>query len=153
MLLALPPDDTASNDPAPTICALEVLPPNVTSMPPPLVALADTAVPPCTNRRAPFVALVLLATPSRAFAFVVPWLIGLASLAIVIRPNRAPRPSRDVRSSTWKLSAGVFLVGVYGGYFGAAAGVLLIALLLVATAEPLARANALKNVLPIFVDF
>jgi uncharacterized membrane protein YfcA len=91
--------------------------------------------------------LVLLATPSKAFAFVVPWLIGLASLAIVIQPNRAPRLPEEVQSSTWKLSAGVFIVGVYGGYFGAAAGVLLIALLLVATAEPLARANALKNVL------
>jgi uncharacterized protein len=41
---------------------------------------------------------------------------------------------------------GVFLIGVYGGYFGAAAGVLLLALLLIATPETLARCNALKNV-------
>lgn len=39
------------------------------------------------------------------------------------------------------------MIGVYGGYFGAAAGVMLLALLLVATEETLVRANALKNVL------
>jgi uncharacterized membrane protein YfcA len=91
--------------------------------------------------------LVLLETPSSAFAFAVPWLIGLASLAILIQPNRAPRLSAESRRASWKLSAGVFLVAVYGGYFGAAAGVLLIALLLIATAEALPRANAMKNVL------
>jgi uncharacterized membrane protein YfcA len=36
---------------------------------------------------------------------------------------------------------------VYGGYFGAAAGVLLLALLLAVTSEPLARSNAMKNLL------
>jgi len=44
------------------------------------------------------------------------------------------------------LSVGVFLVAVYGGYFGAAAGVLMLALLLAATRETLARSNAIKNV-------
>jgi hypothetical protein len=91
--------------------------------------------------------LVLLTTPSSAFIFAVPWLIGLASLAILIQPNRAHRPAAPARQPTWKLGAGVFLVAVYGGYFGAAAGVLLMALLLVSTAEPLPRANAMKNVL------
>ena len=43
--------------------------------------------------------------------------------------------------------AGVYLVGVYGGYFGAAAGVILLALLLLGTAEPLPISNALKNTL------
>lgn len=42
---------------------------------------------------------------------------------------------------------GHLVIGVYGGYFGAAAGVMLLALLLVATEETLVRANALKNVL------
>jgi uncharacterized membrane protein YfcA len=89
---------------------------------------------------------LLLETPSSAFALVVPWLIGLASLAILLQRNptlRAPTEHRPTR----KLSAGVFLVAVYGGYFGAAAGVLLLALLLVIAAEPLARGNAMKNLL------
>ncbi len=45
------------------------------------------------------------------------------------------------------LSIGVFLVAVYGGYFGAAAGVMLLALFLVVTRETLPRSIALKNLL------
>jgi uncharacterized membrane protein YfcA len=48
---------------------------------------------------------------------------------------------------TLALAVGVFLVGVYGGYFGAAAGVILLAILLISTAEPMARSNAMKNLL------
>jgi uncharacterized membrane protein YfcA len=96
-------------------------------------------------------AILLLATPSNQFERVVPWLIGLASLAILI-----PRPSRPagnvasrllVRRQAWALAAGIYLVAVYGGYFGAGAGVVMLALLLFASAEPLPRSNALKNLL------
>ena len=41
--------------------------------------------------------------------------------------------------------AAVFAIAVYGGYFGAAAGVMLLALLLATTAETLAQSNAMKN--------
>jgi uncharacterized membrane protein YfcA len=75
---------------------------------------------------------------------VVPWLIGIASLAILVKRRTehlsfdAPEPRR--------LGLGVFLVAVYGGYFGAAAGVLLLSLLLLATPDLLRRSNAIKNV-------
>jgi uncharacterized membrane protein YfcA len=91
--------------------------------------------------------LLLLATPSSAFALVVPWLIGLASLAILLQRAKPHRAPADGHPPSRKLSVGVFVVAVYGGYFGAAAGVLLLALLLVTTAEPLPRANAMKNLL------
>jgi uncharacterized protein len=91
--------------------------------------------------------LLLLATPSRQFALIVPWLIGFASLAIVIRPDPARIPPPAGARPTWALTIGVFLVGVYGGYFGAAAGVILLALLLLSTTETLARSSALKNLL------
>jgi uncharacterized membrane protein YfcA len=52
-----------------------------------------------------------------------------------------------VHQPSWKVSVGVFVVAIYGGYFGAAAGVLLLALLLVTTAESLPRGNAMKNLL------
>jgi hypothetical protein len=91
--------------------------------------------------------ILLLATPSRSFALVVPWLIGLASLGILIRRDPARVTPDASHPPTWALSGGVFCIALYGGYFGAAAGVLLLALLLVATAEPLARSNAMKNVL------
>ncbi len=91
--------------------------------------------------------LLLLATPSSAFARLVPWLIGVASLAVLL-PRRLARPApRRPRRSRALLSAGVFCVAIYGGYFGAAAGVVLLAVLLVSTVEPLARATALRNLL------
>ena len=91
--------------------------------------------------------ILLLETPSHAFALVVPWLVGIAALTILVPRRQAASPPDEGRPPTWKLKAGVFLVAVYGGYFGAAAGVLVLALLLVATAEPLARGNAMKNLL------
>ncbi|MGD0980948.1 MAG: sulfite exporter TauE/SafE family protein [Solirubrobacteraceae bacterium] len=91
--------------------------------------------------------LLLLATPSGAFVRIVPWLIGGASLAILVPRSSAPPESARARHSTRALGGGVFLIAVYGGYFGAAAGVLLLALLLSVSEESLARANALKNLL------
>lgn len=89
---------------------------------------------------------ILLLTPASSFERVVPWLIGLGSLTILVprRPklhfDDTPAPASRV------LFIGIFLIGVYGGYFGAAAGVLMLALLLITTADTLPRCNALKNV-------
>lgn len=91
--------------------------------------------------------LLLLATPSRQFALIVPWMIGLASVAILVRPSPDRIPAAAGTRPHWMLTVGVFVVGIYGGYFGAAAGVLLLALLLLVDADTLARANALKNLL------
>ena len=96
--------------------------------------------------------VLLLATPSGEFALIVPWLIGLASLGILV-PRRPARehPSGLAagasRPPTVGVTVGVFAIAVYGGYFGAGAGVLLLALLLISSDEPLARSNALKNLL------
>lgn len=88
-------------------------------------------------------ALLLLVTPAGAFSRVVPVLIGLASLCVLIPRghHRAQRSGGDARP----VVAAVFAVSIYGGYFGAAAGVLMLALLLAATAESLPRSNAIKN--------
>ena len=86
---------------------------------------------------------LLLLTPSATFAKIAPWLIGLASAAILIRrepAGTAVRPNRRL------VVASVFAIAVYGGYFGAAAGVLLLALLLHTTDDALPEANAMKNV-------
>jgi uncharacterized membrane protein YfcA len=91
--------------------------------------------------------VLLLATPATQFERLVPWLIGLASIGILI-PPRPNRPSgAPVRRQAWALAAGIYLVAVYGGYFGAGAGVVMLALLLFVSTEPLPRSNALKNLL------
>ena len=99
-------------------------------------------------------AALLLLTPSDAFEKIVPLLIAAASAAMFVQ-----RPPRDLaaeaeaaeaagRSHTdpWWLPVITFAIGIYGGYFGAAAGVLMLATYLIATGEGLPRSNALKNV-------
>ncbi|MFI5911955.1 sulfite exporter TauE/SafE family protein [Dactylosporangium sp. NPDC051541] len=87
-------------------------------------------------------ALLLLA-PASSFELVVPGLIALASAAILL-PRRATATDHEQR---WPLLGGVFLIGAYGGYFGAAAGIMMLALMLALTPETFARGNAMKNVL------
>jgi uncharacterized membrane protein YfcA len=93
-------------------------------------------------------AALLLVTSPETFEKLAPWLIGGAAVAIMLRPRLREKPTvegpRHIAGPA--VVGGVFLVGIYGGYFGAGAGVLLLALLLAATGDTLARSNALKNV-------
>jgi uncharacterized membrane protein YfcA len=91
-------------------------------------------------------AALLLVTDPEVFERIAPWLIGAASLAIVLRPRPPAHPATGRRTARPAVIAGVFGVGIYAGYFGAAAGVILLALMLQAGRDTLARANALKNV-------
>lgn len=89
--------------------------------------------------------LLLLVTSSASFARMAPWLIGLASAAVLL--PRTPAGHRSPNSPVrWPLILGVFVIAVYGGYFGAAAGVVMLALLLHTTNDTVAEANAVKNV-------
>jgi uncharacterized membrane protein YfcA len=96
-------------------------------------------------------ALLLLRLPADAFKAVVPVLIVLALVLVVFGPrltrrlaHTRHRPSTRV---TPLLLALVLLTGLYGGYFGAAQGVLLMGMFGVLLAEPIQRQNGLKNVL------
>jgi uncharacterized membrane protein YfcA len=88
---------------------------------------------------------LLLSTPAGAFVVVVPWLVGGASLALLAGPALRRRLAGLVGESGPGLPAALFAVGVYAGYFGAAAGVLVLALLSAAVADTLARLNATKT--------
>jgi uncharacterized membrane protein YfcA len=96
-------------------------------------------------------AALLLSTPADGFEKIVPWLLGLAALTILIPRRPPPAAGAEVPAPTLGPrileSAGLFLIAIYGGYFGAAAGVLLLAMLLRTTHASLARANATKNAL------
>jgi uncharacterized membrane protein YfcA len=89
-------------------------------------------------------AVLLMSTPSSAFERVVPGLIAGGGLILLFRePLRSwyTRPGRRP-----PLAVAVFLVAIYSGYFGAGAGVMMLAALSVATVEPLAVTNAVKTV-------
>jgi uncharacterized membrane protein YfcA len=92
-------------------------------------------------------AAVLLLTPASTFTVVVPVLIGGASLVLLVQPRLtmlAPRAALDTRRRL-ALGAALFAVAVYIGYFGAAAGILLLVVLSAMISEPLVKVNAIKN--------
>ncbi|PRY12868.1 sulfite exporter TauE/SafE family protein [Kineococcus rhizosphaerae] len=92
-------------------------------------------------------AVLLLALPPGAFELAVPFLVAGASLTLLLQPRlKHLQPGRFSANNPLVLTA-IFLVGIYGGYFGAAAGVLMLALSEVLHAQSLARNNALKNML------
>ncbi|GAA4671065.1 MULTISPECIES: sulfite exporter TauE/SafE family protein [Amycolatopsis] len=90
-------------------------------------------------------AALLLWTPSDTFTFIVPFLIAGASILLFVAPKL-----RKVSANSSGLGpvtgAAAFAVAIYGGYFGAAAGVLMLALLSTVWAQSLARSNAAKNI-------
>lgn len=96
-------------------------------------------------------AVLLLSTPAEGFEKIVPILLGGAAIAIVIPRSGAQeaRVASHTRHTATVLfeSVAIFGICIYGGYFGAAAGVLMIALLLHLGHASLAHANASKNVI------
>lgn len=98
--------------------------------------------------------LILLAMPEAVFEGVVPFLIAVACILVLLQPyvsrwlerrsTAGDAPRADVGLG---LIAGVYLCGIYGGYFGAAQGVLLLGLLGIGLNEHLQRINAAKNVI------
>lgn len=110
-------------------------------------------------------AFLLLTLPANAFKTIVPVLIGLALVMVVVQPRLAAwvarrQAARGARGGGGRAHASggpvlwalIFCTGVYGGYFGAAQGVLLIGLLGIAFTDTLQRLNAAKNVLAALVN-
>jgi uncharacterized protein len=105
-------------------------------------------------------AVLLLVLPAGAFQAIVPVLIGLGCLLVVLQPAISRRVAARAQSRgvgrpehgaawVWVM---VYVTGVYGGYFGAAQGVLLMAVLGIGLTETMQRNNATKNVLALLVN-
>jgi uncharacterized membrane protein YfcA len=95
-------------------------------------------------------AVLLLALPASAFKTIVPVFIVIALILIVAQPRLVPMLTRrqiDLERGIVLIPLAVYLAGVYGGYFGAAQGILLLGILGAALSQDLQRTNALKNVL------
>lgn len=86
---------------------------------------------------------LLLVTPPGVFERIVPVLVASASVVLLLQPVIR----RRVTGPGWVLPVGVVGVSVYGGYFGAAAGVLMLALIMVGLPVSLLQGNAIKTVL------
>ncbi|MEU9502024.1 sulfite exporter TauE/SafE family protein [Streptomyces sp. NPDC048196] len=105
-------------------------------------------------------AILLLALPSKAFDAIVPVLIAVALVLVVVQPRLAAllRARRERNGTTVHpdggpvLLAGLLLASAYGGYFGAAQGVLYLSLMGLLLHDDLQRLNALKNVLAAVVN-
>lgn len=96
-------------------------------------------------------AILLLTLPSDVFDAVVPILVLMACALMLAQPRlsawvaaRRPEGARDVGPAPLAIA---YAAGIYGGYFGAAQGVILLAVLAVFVPDELKRSNALKNVL------
>lgn len=109
--------------------------------------------------------LLLLSFPGSAFRRVIPFLILVACALVALQPvitgkmaAGAGGNDRDVPSLLHlgrrglALVSAVFLTGAYGGYFGAAQGVILISLLGIFIEDRLQRLNAIKNVLALLAN-
>jgi uncharacterized protein len=96
-------------------------------------------------------AVLLLELPASAFEAIVPAFIGLALVLIVAQPWLSARIGRRRRPEGHHggpvATAGTYFAGIYGGYFGAAQGILLVSILGLVLPDDLQRINALKNVL------
>ncbi len=90
-------------------------------------------------------AALLLLGGNGVFARVVPWLVAVASVALLLSPRlRALRGGTDSRAAAL---IALFPLCVYGGYFGAGAGVMYLATMLVLTSESLHVSMILRSVL------
>ena len=105
-------------------------------------------------------ALLLLRLPAEAFQTIVPVLLAISIVLVIAQPRMqaAVAAHRERHGTTaghghdLLAMGGTYLAGVYGGYFGAAQGVLLIGILGSLLPESLQRVNAIKNLLSLVVN-
>jgi uncharacterized membrane protein YfcA len=104
-------------------------------------------------------AVLLLVLPDDAFTAIVPVLVVLGLVLVVCQPRISAWVAKRHEATggmphhgTWWVWPGVLATGVYGGYFGAAQGVLLMAVLGTGVDEALQRLNGIKNILAAVVN-
>jgi hypothetical protein len=100
--------------------------------------------------------VLLLHTPEKAFRAVVPWLILFAAGLLALQgpvarfvARRSPAAGGRVPASLW---AAQFLISVYGGYFGAGIGILMLAAMAIFLPDTLQHANALKVLFAMLIN-
>jgi uncharacterized protein len=104
-------------------------------------------------------AVLLLVLPAESFKAIVPALIAIGLVMVIVGPSiqrRTAAAQHEESASTLSrvlLTAGIFVLGIYGGYFGAAQGILLVGLMGMILSDGIQRLTAIKNVLATLVNF
>lgn len=89
--------------------------------------------------------VLLLSTSNGIFSNLVPWLLLIAAVVFTAAPRLHALAVRSAgRKSAVALLAGQLIIGIYGGYFGAGMGVLMIALFLIASNMGVQGANGIR---------
>lgn len=91
--------------------------------------------------------LILLATPSALFDLVLPWLLLAATLALAFGKTLATRLHGEAEARVGTILAGQALLGIYGGYFGGAVGIMMMAFWSVVTKAALKDLHAPRTML------
>lgn len=96
--------------------------------------------------------LLLIFTPEKAFNALIPWLLLLATTLFAFSKRLVPWLKRRFHVGPVALCAAQFLVAVYGGYFGGAVGIMMLALFGLFGIDDIHSANALKTLLAAMIN-
>ncbi len=116
--------------------------------------LLQSLMPACVVGTALGCALLLLGSP-HLFQLIVPWLIGAGTLLFAFAPLIAKRLAHVDHSHPGRragLYGGVFVISVYGGYFGAGLGILLLAVMAITLPFDLPELHLLRSVLSLIIN-
>jgi uncharacterized membrane protein YfcA len=117
-------------------------------------ALIRSLIPSCVFGAALGCSLLLLGSP-HLFALIVPWLIGSGTLLFATAPlitKRLAHVDHAHRARRWGLFVGVFVVAIYGGYFGAGMGILLLAVMALSLPFEIQELQGLRSVLSLIIN-
>ncbi|MGC1381155.1 MAG: sulfite exporter TauE/SafE family protein [Candidatus Baltobacteraceae bacterium] len=96
-------------------------------------------------------ACLLLITPQALFVRLIPWLLLFATVVFAASPRLVRETSIVPQHSPWRLAL-QFAIAIYGGYFGAGMGILMLALLAFSGLPSFNEQNAVKNVLAVAIN-
>ncbi len=117
-------------------------------------ALIKSLLPACVLGTAAGCTLLFEGSPS-LFRAIVPWLIGAGTLLFALSPlvtRRLTHVDTEHPARRWALYVGIFLASVYGGYFGAGMGILLLAVLGLTLPLEIHEVQGLRNALSIVIN-
>ncbi|MCU1363665.1 MAG: conserved rane protein of unknown function [Acidimicrobiaceae bacterium] len=116
--------------------------------------LLVTLIPSCVLGSGLGTALLLEGSPS-TFRTVVPWLIGAGTVLFAVSPyvtRSLAHIDSAHRARRWALYIGIFLVSIYGGYFGAGIGILLLAVMALVLPYEIFELQGLRNAVSMMIN-